>query len=436
MVLWKLGYPALQRMKELLRKILRKLFKPFKAKVYVCPFCPDGEHNYPRPDNLQRHVRVHHIDRDKDDPALREVLERKLMAKSRGKRRRAVEMSVETTTPAVGGPERKQSLEGVVGEAVPTKIRRVDDKGQLSNLPPNSVLSSGQWYSDVLAAPWVSENSFLSGDVSGPPSMDAFLGMLPGTEMRFSHIPFESDQAALDTPSDFCQLPPLPLPQCPTFQPQDVVDDPSNLPLPGYDIDLYGDTNAAPSSYALSTDREGIRGIPIETESPGSSKLTPTFQCTFCHKAISYKAWKRHEEAVHLPQFQWVCQASGPLVASGGSLDILCAFCKLPNPSNSHFSDCHRAAECFARPAIDRSFPRKDNLKQHWKNVHQCELTEDVAQHWRRTINYEKKEWGCGFCGQKLESWDVRAVHIAQHFREGCTMASWDSNRSVIQQAY
>lgn len=23
---------------------------------YVCPFCPDREHNYPRPDNLQRYV--------------------------------------------------------------------------------------------------------------------------------------------------------------------------------------------------------------------------------------------------------------------------------------------------------------------------------------------------------------------------------------------
>ncbi|KAG7135872.1 hypothetical protein HYQ46_008825 [Verticillium longisporum] len=41
---------------------------------YVCPFCPDREHKYPRPDNLQRHVRVHHVGTDKDDPLLREVL--------------------------------------------------------------------------------------------------------------------------------------------------------------------------------------------------------------------------------------------------------------------------------------------------------------------------------------------------------------------------
>ncbi|RAO69423.1 uncharacterized protein BHQ10_005435 [Talaromyces amestolkiae] len=41
---------------------------------YVCPFCIDQQHKYPRPDNLQRHVRVHHVDKDKDDPLLRDVL--------------------------------------------------------------------------------------------------------------------------------------------------------------------------------------------------------------------------------------------------------------------------------------------------------------------------------------------------------------------------
>ncbi|KAI6888256.1 hypothetical protein KC318_g12022 [Hortaea werneckii] len=41
---------------------------------YICPFCPERDHKYPRPDNLQRHVRVHHQDKDRDDPALREVL--------------------------------------------------------------------------------------------------------------------------------------------------------------------------------------------------------------------------------------------------------------------------------------------------------------------------------------------------------------------------
>ncbi|OWY54786.1 zinc finger c2h2-type integrase DNA-binding protein [Alternaria alternata] len=55
---------------------------------YVCPFCPDREHKYPRPDNLQRHVRVHHTDKDNDDPQLRDVLAQRPEGGSRGRRRR------------------------------------------------------------------------------------------------------------------------------------------------------------------------------------------------------------------------------------------------------------------------------------------------------------------------------------------------------------
>lgn len=71
---------------------------------YVCPYCVDREHKYPRPDNLQRsvnlkvrqdfeltiprHVRVHHVDKDKDDPLLREVLAQRPEGPSRGRRRR------------------------------------------------------------------------------------------------------------------------------------------------------------------------------------------------------------------------------------------------------------------------------------------------------------------------------------------------------------
>ncbi|OAA58509.1 Zinc finger, C2H2-type/integrase, DNA-binding protein [Niveomyces insectorum RCEF 264] len=55
---------------------------------YVCPFCPDREHKYPRPDNLQRHVRVHHKDKKKDDPLLRDVLSQRQDGGNRGRRRR------------------------------------------------------------------------------------------------------------------------------------------------------------------------------------------------------------------------------------------------------------------------------------------------------------------------------------------------------------
>lgn len=56
---------------------------------YICPFCPDQQRKYPRPDNLQRHVRVHHVDKDKDDPELRRVLMQRPEGSGRGRRRRA-----------------------------------------------------------------------------------------------------------------------------------------------------------------------------------------------------------------------------------------------------------------------------------------------------------------------------------------------------------
>ncbi|KAI1070424.1 hypothetical protein LB507_011698 [Fusarium sp. FIESC RH6] len=55
---------------------------------YVCPFCPDREHKYPRPDNLQRHVRAHHVDKDKHDPQLRNVLAQRPDGPNRGRRQR------------------------------------------------------------------------------------------------------------------------------------------------------------------------------------------------------------------------------------------------------------------------------------------------------------------------------------------------------------
>ena len=74
---------------------------------YICPFCPEREHRYPRPDNLQRypmndlrlsgmgvltgalrHVRVNHPDRDMNDQKLRDVLSQRIEGGNRGRRRR------------------------------------------------------------------------------------------------------------------------------------------------------------------------------------------------------------------------------------------------------------------------------------------------------------------------------------------------------------
>ena len=42
---------------------------------------------------MDRHVRVHHVDKDKDDPQLREVLAQRPEGGSRGRRRRVSDVS-------------------------------------------------------------------------------------------------------------------------------------------------------------------------------------------------------------------------------------------------------------------------------------------------------------------------------------------------------
>ncbi|KAH7356440.1 hypothetical protein BKA65DRAFT_579331, partial [Rhexocercosporidium sp. MPI-PUGE-AT-0058] len=54
---------------------------------YVCPFYLDREHKYPRPDNLQRHVRAQHANKGSDDPQLRRVLSQKLEGSSKSRRK-------------------------------------------------------------------------------------------------------------------------------------------------------------------------------------------------------------------------------------------------------------------------------------------------------------------------------------------------------------
>jgi len=71
---------------------------------YVCPFCKDRDHRYPRPDNLQRHVRVHHVDKDKDDPALREVLGQRPEGAIQKQRRRRAQSATTADLPALPPP--------------------------------------------------------------------------------------------------------------------------------------------------------------------------------------------------------------------------------------------------------------------------------------------------------------------------------------------
>lgn len=53
-------------------------------------------------------------------------------------------------------------------------------------------------------------------------------------------------------------------------------------------------------------------------------------------------------------------------------------------------------------------------------------VNESVLKAWESKTR--DHSWKCGFCGQLLTTWDVRAKHIAKHFRDGFTMDNWSSD--------
>ena len=154
-------------------------------------------------------------------------------------------------------------------------------------------------------------------------------------------------------------------------------------------------------------------------------KKTPEtmFQCTFCKIKIGEKSWKRHEESQHYSTREWTCMPNGMPVAWPSATGT-CMFCgTLVHATEIH--NCHRIHDCLSRPKEERTFQRKDKLVQHLNQFHSAMLDESVLKAWESKAR--DQSWKCGFCGQLLTTWDVRAKHIAKHFRDGFTMDHWSS---------
>ncbi|KAK2752857.1 hypothetical protein FQN55_005991 [Onygenales sp. PD_40] len=66
--------------------------------------------------------------------------------------------------------------------------------------------------------------------------------------------------------------------------------------------------------------------------------------------------------------------------------------------------------------------------QDHSDQPQQALRDEDISWEW-----LEAKRnwfWNCGFCDFLLQSWDERQNHIAEHFKEGVTVASWKPLRT------
>ncbi|KAM5371276.1 hypothetical protein ACJZ2D_008077 [Fusarium nematophilum] len=151
------------------------------------------------------------------------------------------------------------------------------------------------------------------------------------------------------------------------------------------------------------------------------------FQCTFCTETFGRKYdWQRHENSVHLPLERWVCAPNGPRAPNlNNSSSESCVFCGLANPDDEHVEGHHYSA-CQDRSLEQRTFNRKDHLRQHLRLFHDVGFEEWAMQGWRVTTPDIRSR--CGFCGRSMSTWEERADHISNHFKLGKTMADWEGD--------
>ena len=144
------------------------------------------------------------------------------------------------------------------------------------------------------------------------------------------------------------------------------------------------------------------------------------FQCTFCTDTFPAKYdWQRHEKSLHLGLERWTC------CPNGGTLDIdglaHCIFCGDTNPTQAHLEG-HNFTACQEKTLQERTFYRKDHLRQHLKLSHGTKF-DPWMEAWKSTTSEIKSK--CGFCPQLFATWQQRADHLAAHFRNGSDMRDW-----------
>ncbi|RGP78414.1 hypothetical protein FLONG3_3550 [Fusarium longipes] len=169
--------------------------------------------------------------------------------------------------------------------------------------------------------------------------------------------------------------------------------------------------------------RPGLRGRRQNTRQ--LSQACHRFQCTFCTETFKLKhTWSRHERTQHLSLEQWECTPLGPTALNEQS-ETVCVYCGIVSPNVAHF-ESHNHDLCRKRERNERTFHRKDHLRQHLRLVHGSEFRKWPMEEWRS--KHEEILSRCGFCDINMTTWSDRANHLAEHFKEGMTMADWKGN--------
>ena len=153
------------------------------------------------------------------------------------------------------------------------------------------------------------------------------------------------------------------------------------------------------------------------------SRSARIFQCTFCTDTFPAKYdWQRHEKSLHLALERWTCcPDNSPTITVPATGCTHCVFCHQDNPTPEHI-ESHNFVTCQEKTLQERTFYRKDHLRQHLKLMHGAKF-ESHMESWKSTTNEIKS--ACGFCPSKFTSWSQRADHLAAHFRNGADMSTW-----------
>ncbi|KAK1527822.1 homeobox and C2H2 transcription factor [Colletotrichum paranaense] len=171
--------------------------------------------------------------------------------------------------------------------------------------------------------------------------------------------------------------------------------------------------------------RRRRRALAKRPEAKGTGTLwqtSNTYQCTFCTETFKTKHnWQRHEKSLHLSLERWECAPTGATVPDAIGQPV-CIFCSEANPNKEHLEK-HNYQACRDRQPEDRTFYRKDHLQQHLKLVHDAKFLRWPMGDWKYESEIIRSR--CGFCGHTMSSWTDRIDHLAEHFKDGKTMADW-----------
>jgi hypothetical protein len=185
-----------------------------------------------------------------------------------------------------------------------------------------------------------------------------------------------------------------------------------------------GESSGSFSSLKINKYRRRSRRPQRQSSASLNASTRPrTFQCTFCTDSFKTKYdWQRHEKSLHLSLEMWTCAAGGPTALSPDINLPLCVYCGAPEPDPPHL-EAHNHSSCAAHSVESRTFYRKDHFRQHLKLVHCARFQSWSMSVWKTEMLSVRAR--CGFCGLWVDTWTARAAHLADHFKNGKTMADW-----------